>query len=446
MGRRRPAEPDRSNRKKRTQGHREREASLFVQESNAAVQTVSRAGFVFPLHGGFCFSGLPGSIERLFGSGGSQYALPEVCFAGVPPRRRVVLFFLDAFGWAFIERHRSHPGVRLFFEHGRVSLLTSQFPSSTGAHVTTLKSGLSVGATGVPSLAYFDPLAGGVMNPFKYSLVGSKGQIEGLRQRGVDPHKVFPFETLYTRLGRAGVRSCCVFDQRLAVSSFSAVMNQGAQAVPFVGPHQIPDLLRLVLSEHSAGGATFVEVYVDQLDAIGHDFGPGSPEFAETARAVLDGFAAALEVVRELDATAIMVADHGQVDIDCTTTVSLTAEVPGILGLLRTAEHQGPLPAGGSMRDCCLYVRDEAVDQALQLLRSRLGDIGLIEATATLVARGVFGDPGRVRPDFIDRMGSIVVAPRRDATVWLNPQDKAAKRGSHGGLSEDEMRIPLMVL
>jgi hypothetical protein len=385
-------------------------------------------------------------MERLLGSGGSQYTLPDVCFAGVPPRRRVVLFFLDAFGWTFIQRHRSHPAVRLFFEQGRVSLLTAQFPSSTGAHVTTLKSGLSVGATAVPSLAYFDPLAGGVMNPFKYSLVGGKIEVESLRARGVDPRQVFPFETLYTRLGRAGVLSYCILDRRLAASSYSGVMNQGAHAVPFTRADEVPDLLRVVLSDQAPGGSTFVEVYVDQLDAIGHDFGPGSPEFDDTARAVLDGFAAALEVVRKFDATVIMVADHGQVDIDGTTTVSLTREVPDLLGLLRTAEHQGRLPAGGSVRDCCLYVRDEAVDQALQLLRSRLGGIGLIEATATLVARGVFGDPARVRPGFIDRMGSVVIAPTPDATVWLNPEGRPVKRGSHGGLSGDEMRIPLMVL
>src|SRR5262249_3464272 len=109
-----------------------------------------------------------------------------------------------------------------------------------------------------------------VMNPFKYSLITTNSEVEPLRARGEEPRKVFPFETLYTRLGRAGVRSCCLFDQRLAASSYSAVMNQGAQAVPFVGPHQIPDLLRLVLSEQSPGGATFAEVYVDQLDAIGH--------------------------------------------------------------------------------------------------------------------------------------------------------------------------------
>jgi len=82
----------------------------------------------------------------------------------------------------------------------------------------------------------------------------------------------------------------------------------------------------------------------------------------------------------------------------------------------------------------------------VHVVRGRLGGIGLIEATATLVARGVFGDPARVRPGFIDRMGSIVIATTPDATVWLNPDDRPVKRGSHGGLSGDEMRIPLMVL
>ena len=45
---------------------------------------------------------------------------------------------LDAFGWAFVQRHADHP----FLKRLVIEPVASQFPSTTTAHLTTLYTGL----------------------------------------------------------------------------------------------------------------------------------------------------------------------------------------------------------------------------------------------------------------------------------------------------------------
>ncbi len=49
---------------------------------------------------------------------------------------------LDAFGWAFVQRHADHP----FLKRLEIEPVASQFPSTTTAHLTTLYTGLPVAA------------------------------------------------------------------------------------------------------------------------------------------------------------------------------------------------------------------------------------------------------------------------------------------------------------
>ena len=51
----------------------------------------------------------------------------------------MVLFFVDAFGWRFFApRAESYPFLADIGRQGAVAQLTSQFPSTTAAHVTAL--------------------------------------------------------------------------------------------------------------------------------------------------------------------------------------------------------------------------------------------------------------------------------------------------------------------
>src|ERR1700730_15356944 len=132
----------------------------------ASVKAVNSARFsqrfIRPRYDSYCFSNLPSAIQFLLA--GDQQAqqkqqtrLPLDVFGSLPTSYdAVVFFFIDAFGWRFFERNAEKYAVlKTFLEHGVVSKLTSQFPSTTAAHVTCIHTGLEVGQSGVYEWNYY---------------------------------------------------------------------------------------------------------------------------------------------------------------------------------------------------------------------------------------------------------------------------------------------------
>ena len=66
--------------------------------------------------------------------------LPGRIAALTREHERVAVVLLDAFGWAFVQRHADHPLLRRL----EIEPVASQFPSTTTAHLTTLYTGLPV--------------------------------------------------------------------------------------------------------------------------------------------------------------------------------------------------------------------------------------------------------------------------------------------------------------
>lgn len=100
----------------------------------------------------------PDFVKPRYDSGG---------FAGTPQRildafaskqyDAVVVFFIDAFGWRFFEKFQDHPFLKRIAQNGKIEKLTSQFPSTTAAHVTTMHTGIPVGQSGVHSGITMNP-------------------------------------------------------------------------------------------------------------------------------------------------------------------------------------------------------------------------------------------------------------------------------------------------
>ena len=111
--------------------------------------------FLRPSYDVRCFTAIPASIGPLFGAPGTAL-LPAEFLPGRPKTfRSVVLILLDGFGWRFFEKVADdYPALRRFIAAEGAIKLTSQFPSTTAAHVTCLHTGLEVGQSGVYEWQY----------------------------------------------------------------------------------------------------------------------------------------------------------------------------------------------------------------------------------------------------------------------------------------------------
>ena len=74
---------------------------------------------------------------------------------------------------------------------GTVAKLTTQFPSTTAAHVTTLHTGRPVVEHGVYEWNIYEPSIDALITPLMFSFAGD-GERDTLRQAGADPRALYP--------------------------------------------------------------------------------------------------------------------------------------------------------------------------------------------------------------------------------------------------------------
>jgi hypothetical protein len=351
-----------------------------------------------------CFADVPATVERL---------LTERA------RERVAVVLLDAFGRRFLERHAGH----VFLRRLAVTELTTQFPSTTTAHVTTMHTGRPVGEHGLYEWDVYEPALDAIVTPLRFSFAGD-GEPDTLAKAGLAATALLHGDTLYQRLAAAGTASTVLQPAAFSPSTFDGVATAGARLRPFATLREGIGMLFAALREPG-----YAYLYWDRIDAIGHLHGPHSSEFDAAAVAALDALEAGLRAVPRM--LLVVTADHGQVAVDPARVDYLDELWPALPGLLR----QRP---AGSARDVFLRTAPGAAADVAAGLAERLGARAQVHLVDDLVAGGSFGEAG---PRLRQRLADVCVLPGPGRMAWLRSAASVEQtfRGHHGGLHPDEV-------
>jgi hypothetical protein len=386
-----------------------------------------------PEQGRRCFDQLPATIERLLTGTTTGPALDEPLLR--ERFERVAFVYLDAFGWTFLERQGDHPLLRRARSDGLVMQLTSQFPSTTTAHVTTIHSGLPVAEHGVYEWHVLEPTLNRLIMPLPFSFSGDS-QPETLAGL-LDPMDVYPAESLHAQLAAAGVQSMVVMPTHLADTSPNRVLQKSADVLHASEPEE-----RLAVSAAALATAdtAHAHVYLEAVDTLMHIVGADDP-------AVDAAFAEALSAIEQTPfppgTLVLLTADHGMSPVDPDRTVYVNELWPGLADHLQIGADGKPLAPAGSCRDLFLHVLDGHVAEVRDGLAERLAGIADVVSTETLVSDGIFAEPS---PRLRARLGQVVVLPRYGEAVFWHEPGRFVQHlhGQHGGLSPQEMEIPLV--
>ena len=193
--------------------------------------------------------------------------------------------------------------------------------------------------------------------------------------------------------------------------------------------------------------------YIESIDALMHKVGPGEPQ-----RSLVDGeIAYLLDVIERalLDrlpagTLLLLTADHGMTPVSPLDTVYVNlgegaAELAAHVRI-GSGPDQHPLAPAGSCRDLFLHAVPGHVDDLVAALQRRLGERAEVRRTAELLDGGLFGpDPSE---QLRRRLADVVVLPvLGEAAYWYTPgRFRQALWGQHGGLTPQEMEIPLVAV
>jgi predicted AlkP superfamily pyrophosphatase or phosphodiesterase len=406
--------------------------------------------FIKPCYDSYCFANLPATITFLLTGQKQDQVLPHDVFGQLPIRyNKVIFFFIDAFGWNFYERSAGKSNfLRTVQAQGMISKMTSQFPSTTAAHVTCIHTGLNVGQSGVYEWNYYEPLVDEIISPLLFSFGGDKTVRDTIKRTSMPAAKFFPKQTFYDILRGNGITSHILQHQAYSSSTYSDIVFRGATVHPYrTLSEAFTRLAELVRTDDASPSYYFL--YFDRIDTACHNHGPYSRQSGEVIDHFLSMADQFLRTVRGKapDTLLMMSADHGHVAVNPRTTYYLNQQIPEITRYLKTNQRGLPLVPAGSPRDMFLYVKEEYIDEVISKLRQCLNGRAEVYATQELLAQHFFGlqEPS---PTFLARVGNVVILPYKYETVWWYEEGKFEMhfQGHHGGLTPEEMEIPLLVL
>jgi predicted AlkP superfamily pyrophosphatase or phosphodiesterase len=396
-----------------------------------------------PLYDTYAFSCIPATISKLL-TGRGQNTLPSDVFGGSFEKfDGAILFMIDGFGWEFFEKYASKfPFLSRFANEGVASKISAEFPSTTAAHVTSVNTGKEVGETGIYEWFYYEPLVDGMIAPLLFSYAGD--HVAGtLLNDGYDAAAIFPFETVYQKLAKKGVKSIVLQQESIAYSPYSKTLLAGAEVIPFVHFAEGLDTLT-ALCKSPFKVPTYIFVYFGDIDGMGHRHGIASAPFDEAVavcwNGIEDRFWQKLSICP--NKTAVMfTADHGMTPVDPKTTLLLNQLCPELSGMVKKNRKGLPLVPAGSCRDFFMHIEKENLLEAQRLLEKQLKGVADVILVEELLTQHFFGNkPPSKR--LKERIGNLVVLPYPGESVfWWFEKNRLQQHfyAAHGGLTPAEM-------
>jgi predicted AlkP superfamily pyrophosphatase or phosphodiesterase len=387
----------------------------------------------------------PSFIKPRYDSGG---------FAGIPNRIKeafaskkydaVVLFFIDAFGWRFFEQYQESAFIKRIAKNGKIEKITSQFPSTTSAHVTTIHTGLPVGVSGVHEWYYYEPTVDKVIAPLLFSKAGDFER-ETLNQMSGNAGEIYPKGIFYPALKKMGVDSFNFCIRDYMASTYSKTVMKGSEIRGFKTLSEAFINLGLLLEKQNK--LTYIQLYFDKIDSIAHEYGPTAPQ----TEAEIKTFLLMMEYYFEKIFTGkkkvlfLMTADHGMAEVDPNKTIYLNKNINfrGAEKFIKSNRRGQLIVPAGSARDMFLHIKEDVLDDAQNFFANRLYGKADVVKTEDLIEQNYFGD--EISKRFRERVGNLVILPYINETVWWFEKDKFDMTflGHHGGLTPQEMETIL---
>ncbi|WP_049970286.1 alkaline phosphatase family protein [Haladaptatus cibarius] len=394
--------------------------------------------YVFPAYDDYCFANVSRTALSVLDSS-FDAGLPDDVFDGVAcDAENVVVLLVDGFGYEQWKRdYDAHPLLSTFTERGRVTPLTSVFPSETAAAMTTNHTGRHPVEHGLLGWYQYYQEFEGVVQTLPFSTRADE-RAENVFD-DADPELLFAGDSLYSRAEQAGIDTYLVQPAHTFDGGYSEMTLGSATPVPYDNVPEMAMKIRHTLE--STDEPTFVFAYVPTIDAVSHAAGTDSEAYQTQLAMVTESVRR--EVVEKLDpdiadeTLLVATADHGH--IDTTDNVDIS-EFDPIWDNLRRNSDGGPIPPVGSARNVQLHLKEGMVESVRDAVESAFDVRTFTREEAT--SRNLFGH--RSPSKRFEKQCPDLVAVHREKGMWWD-ESELDLIGMHGGLSREEMLIPFAV-
>ncbi len=340
----------------------------------------------------------------------------------------IVLFIADGLGQWQLEKHIAGghmPNLKGLLEDSRSSTLTSVFPSTTMAAVTGMHMAATPAQTGWLGYTMWLEEVNAVTEMI--------GQQDMAAQRKLEqPDFLKNTQAIYGKLEQRGIGAFSVAPIEYRGTWLNQWYWEGAMQYGYLTTNTLPSISNQALRYNEQ---KMIVVYWADYDTICHQYGPSSDEASDEISALDNAIARLIKRIPKNGKTAfVLTADHGQTDLLEKGTVYLEQQ-RDLMPCLKSA------PAGDRL--CRTFrVKPGMLEEARDMLEVTSHTMLASEAWEA----GLFGGLPN-QETFYQRVGDLIALPRDSKQLCYTYPGKNQSRphkGSHGGLSKEEMIVPLI--
>ncbi len=340
--------------------------------------------------------------------------------------KRQVFLVIDGLGF----NHLSRISENGFLSSHCKGKLTSVLPSATASAIPVFLTGESPGRHGFTGwFTWFRELSmTAAILPY-----ASRAGFMSLEKTAKTPAQLSGVRPFAKRID---VPVWHVAPERIAFSCFSKDFSGAATVLPFRDARQMGKQILQAVSQFDPAG--YVYAYWPDYDHMAHGYGVNSDEADQhllTLEIMIEDLATKL---RGSDVDLIICADHGFTDCPPEKQYIFSKHFPELADMTR-------MSLTGEPRLAFAYLKDGMVSDFLQAAEESLDNIATMVSSEQLCDSGHLGR-NNLHPELRSRVGDVCLM-MHDHTVMFDPlpgETAPEIIGHHGGLSAEEMFVPLI--
>jgi predicted AlkP superfamily pyrophosphatase or phosphodiesterase len=407
---------------------------IFRDEMEAfAEQRRFHEDFVFPDYEGLGVRNLYSLIGEVFGIGKlAPGKFPEEYFAEFDGVQKVVLFILDGLGYNRLLAHmeKFEGFLSKLAERGVLKPLSSTFPATTSTSLTSIFSGLAPSEHHIIGYRMFSKQCGLVFDTLNMRPVygyGSRFDFADEFAGTVEPWM--------SELKEQDVEAFVVTKGSIIGSGLSRLVHRDQEVVPYVLQSDMLEQCRRTLERE---GRTFLMAYYGGIDTLEHRYGPYSGETTSEIRSVecnIERFVRTLLEETQKDTLIVLTADHG---VSPTSKFYYLKDIPEINEKLM-------LPPVGDSRAAFLFSKPEQTGDFVDVFRKNVEGFELF-SSKELIEKGAFGRSSNSQflQSIVGDFAAISSGQNGLDYPYFEEDRIRPQRGSHGGMTAEEMIVPLL--
>jgi len=311
--------------------------------------------------------------------------------------------------------------------------ITSVFPSTTAAALTSLQTGVAPGRHGMAGYTLHIPSSNKLINMVTFKPVDAANNTSP----AVDPQTFLPVPTVYDLIREAGGEAAVVSHREYRRSPLTIVHSGDTR---YRGHRTLAEFVHLLRAEvlQPANGKRLIFGYWAGIDMLAHTWGPDSDvcrtEIALVEQTLQREFLDPIARTAR-DTAVVLTADHGQIGVSEADALPLHRLVSETGGWNR-------LPTGERRSAGITFKHSEQRVFAEKIVGSR----GIIVGLDYVLSHELYG-PSPSHPELRARIGDALLVARDGASFPFRPltDQTSPSLGAHGSLTAQEMQVPLLV-